>query len=180
MIAKKDKLVIRDLMAEDKVLLHKWMNDERVLEWYEGRDKPFSLEMIDESFYASWEDEMRRVIIEFDNKPIGYGQIYRVCNESYTEYEYEDKNEIVYGMDQFIGEPDYWCKGIGTDYIKLIFEHLINDKQADAIITDPRVVNERAIRAYEKAGFIKLHIVKNHELHEGEYWDAWVMEYRAK
>ena len=31
-------------------------------------------------------------------------------------------DEIVYGMDQFIGEPNYWSKGIGTRYIKLIFE----------------------------------------------------------
>lgn len=25
-------------------------------------------------------------------------------------------DEIVYGMDQFIGEPNYWSKGIGKIY----------------------------------------------------------------
>ena len=69
-------------------------------------------------------------------------------------------------------------KEIGTKYLKMILDYLSNEKNADAIITDPRIVNERAIRAYEKAGFVKLHIVDNHELHEGEHWDAWIMEYR--
>lgn len=180
MLLKKENLIIRELTGADKSLMHKWMNDERVLEWYEGRDKPFTLEMIQEEFYELWEDEIVRVIIEYNEIPIGYGQIYRVYNEVYKEYEYEDKNEIVFGMDQFIGEPEYWGKGLGTKYIQMIFEYLINIKQADAIITDPRVVNERAIRAYEKAGFKKLHIVKEHELHEGKKWDAWIMEYRIK
>ena len=178
MLLKEDSITIRELTLEDKNIMHKWMNDERVLEWYEGRDKPFTEEMILEEFYESWEDEIVRVIIAVDNKPIGYGQVYRVYNEVYKAYEYEDKNEVVFGMDQFIGEPDYWGKGIGTKYIKMIFNYLMNEKNADAIITDPRVVNERAIRSYEKAGFKKLHIVKEHELHEGKHWDAWVMEYR--
>ncbi len=27
-------------------------------------------------------------------------------------------------MDQFIGEVEYWSKGIGTKYIKMIFDFL--------------------------------------------------------
>ena len=29
-------------------------------------------------------------------------------DELYTDYHYPKTDEIVYGMDQFIGEPNYW------------------------------------------------------------------------
>ena len=56
-------------------------------------------------------------------------------------------------MDQFIGEPNYWSKGIGTRYIKLIFEFLKKERNANAVILDPHKNNPRAIRAYQKSGF---------------------------
>ena len=37
-------------------------------------------------------------------------------------------------MDQFIGEVDYWSKGIGTKYTKMIFEFLKKERNADAVI----------------------------------------------
>lgn len=55
----------------------------------------------------------------------------------YTDYHYPQTDEIVYGMDQFIGEPNYWSKGIGTRYIKLIFEFLKKERNANAVILDP-------------------------------------------
>ena len=38
---------------------------------------------------------------------------------------------------------------------------------AEAIAMDPKVNNERAIKCYEKSGFKKVKILKEHELHEG-------------
>ena len=49
---------------------------------------------------------------------------YIKCMMSYILIIIIKTDEIVYGMDQFIGEPNYWSKGIGTRYIKLIFEFL--------------------------------------------------------
>ncbi|MCL2438393.1 MAG: acetyltransferase [Coriobacteriia bacterium] len=172
-------MTVRSLLPSDRTLLRKWMNDGRVLEWYEGRDRHFTEEMISEEFYTDWEDEVIRTIIEIDDTPIGYGQVYRLYDDLYKAYEYENKGETVYGMDQFIGEPEYWGKGIGTEYLRLLFEYLMNAKSADAIITDPLTTNKRAIRAYEKAGFVKLYIVKEHEMHEGKLRDSWIMEYRG-
>ena len=69
-------------------------------------------------------DEILRVIIEYQDKPIGYGQIYKMYDELYDDYHYPKSKEIVYGMDQFIGEPKYWSCGIGTKYTKMIFDFL--------------------------------------------------------
>ncbi|WP_153055206.1 GNAT family N-acetyltransferase, partial [Streptococcus suis] len=99
---------------------------------YDGRDKKYTLESLKKHYTEPWEDEVFRVIIEYNNVPIGYGQIYKMYDELYTDYHYPKTDEIVYGMDQFIGEPNYWSKGIGTRYIKLIFEFLKKERNANA------------------------------------------------
>ena len=71
-------------------------------------------------------------------------------------------------MDQFIGEPNYWSKGIGTRYIKLIFEFLKKKEMLMQLFLDPHKNNPRAIRAYQKSGFRIIEDLPEHELHEGK------------
>ena len=175
---KKDDIRIRTLTEKDFPLLFKWLTDERVLEFYGGRDKKYTLEEIKKHFSEEWEEEVFRVIMEYQDKPIGYGQIYKMYDELYDNYHYSRSNEIVYGMDQFIGEPDYWSKGIGTKYTKMIFDFLKKERNADAVILDPHQNNTRAIRSYEKAGFRIIEDLPKHELHEGKKEDCYLMEYR--
>lgn len=174
----KDNVKVRTLTDADMPLLYKWLTDDRVLKFYGGRDKKYTLEDIKKHYTEPWEDEVIRVIIEYDGMTIGYGQIYKMYDELYEDYHYPKSNEIVYGMDQFIGEPDYWSKGIGTKYTKMIFEYLKKEKNADAVILDPHQDNKRAIRMYEKAGFRKIEDLPKHELYEGKKEDCYLMEYR--
>lgn len=58
---KKDDIRIRTLTETDYILIYKWLTDERVLEFYEGRDKKYTLEEIAEHFSEEWEDEVFRV-----------------------------------------------------------------------------------------------------------------------
>ena len=169
---------IRTLTDKDYPLLLKWLTDEKILEFYEGRDKKYTLEEIKKHFSEKWKDEVFRVVIEYQNKPIGYGQIYKMYDELYDDYHYPRSNEIVYGMDQFIGESDYWSKGIGTKYTKMIFDFLKKERNADAVILDPHQNNPRAIRMYQKAGFRIIEDLPEHELHEGKKEDCYLMEYR--
>lgn len=169
---------IRTLGEEDFPFLLKWLTDERVLEFYGGRDKKYTAESIREHYTKAWEDEVIRVIIEYQNKPVGYGQIYKMYDELYDEYHYPKTGEIVYGMDQFIGEPEYWSRGIGSQYIKLVFDYLKKERNADAVILDPHVNNTRAIKSYQKAGFRIIEDLPEHELHEGKKEDCYLMEYR--
>ncbi len=169
---------IRTLNENDFPLLLKWLSNERVLEFYEGRDKKYTLEEIKKHFSEKWEDEVFRVIIEYKGTPIGYGQIYKMYDELYDDYNYPRSNEIVYGMDQFIGEPDYWSKGIGTKYTKIVFDFLKKERNVDAVILDPHQNNSRAIRMYQKAGFRIIEDLPEHELHEGKKEDCYLMEYR--
>ncbi|WP_285889538.1 GNAT family N-acetyltransferase [Paenibacillus glycanilyticus] len=85
----------------------------------------------------------------------------------------------LYGMDQFIGEPGYWNKGIGSELMKETVRYLTMERGAVKIAMDPQAWNARALRVYEKNGFKKVKLLEKHEWHEGEYRDCWLMVYEA-
>ena len=174
---KNENIRIRTLTDDDFHLMLKWLTDERILEFYGGRDKKYTLESIKEHYTKKWKDEVIRVVIEYKNMPIGYGQIYKMYDELYKDYQYHKGNNTVYGMDQFIGDPEYWNKGIGTKYIKMVLDFLRKDRNADAVVLDPHKNNIRAIRCYEKVGFKIIKELPKHELHEGIKEDCYLMEY---
>ena len=176
-IIENENISLRLLTEQDKNLLLKWLTDERVLNYWEGKSSVFDLDRITEEFYSKEDVEIIRVIIECDKKSIGYVQMYRLNEELFNEYEYPLTNKIVYGVDQFIGEPKYWDKGIGTKFMKLVLQYLTKEKNAEIIILDPHADNPRAIRCYEKVGFKKLKFLPKHELHDEEMVDCWLMEY---
>ena len=164
---------------DDLVLMLKWLTDDRVLEFYGGRDKKYTLKTICEHYTEQWADELYRVIIEYDEIPIGYAQIYRVQDELFDEYNYHKTDEKIYAMDQFIGEPKYWNMGIGAEYCRVVCQYLRTEMDAYGVILDPRKNNPRAIRAYQKAGFQIIKELPEHELHEGKKEDCVLMEWRA-
>ncbi|WP_046175838.1 GNAT family N-acetyltransferase [Domibacillus indicus] len=178
MLFQKGKLKIRVLEESDGQKLVKWLSDPVVLQFYEGRDNAFDLEKVQKEFYNK-EEGVTRGIIEFDKKEIGYIQYYPLGKKEKEQYGYEEE-DIIYGTDQLIGEVDYWNKGIGKVLIKAVVEHLIKAKQAQKVVMDPQEWNIRAIRCYEKCGFEKVKLLPEHEWHEGQYRNCWLMEYNQK
>ncbi len=75
----------------------------------------------------------------------------------------------------FIGETNYWNRGIGTKILTILINYLFVVLAADQIVIDPHVDNTRAIRCYEKCGFVKIKLLPTHELHEEKYSDCWLM-----
>ncbi len=54
----------------------------------------------------------------------------------------------------FIGEKQYWNLGYGTETMRLLLRHGFNTLNLNRIALDVYVTNPRAVRAYEKAGFV--------------------------
>ena len=175
-IVKEDKISIRLLEDCDKKLLLKWLNDERVLDYWEGRNAIFDLDRIEEDFYSDEACEMERAIIEYEGKSIGYIQMYEVGKELYKEYEYVNTGKKVYAFDLFIGETDYWNKGIGSKLLQMVKEYLKVFWLAEILIVDPHTDNLRAVHVYKKLGFKIIKELKSHEMHEGKLVDCYLME----
>lgn len=162
----------------DYRLLARWLTDERVLAFYEGRDNPFPYARVVEQYgpCALGEDEVAPYLILEAGTPVGYLQYYSVADDSLAEYDLPaDLPDRLYGIDLFIGEPDRWGRGIGAAALRATVRHIFDVHRADAVIIDPHVDNVRAIRSYEKAGFRRVKLLPRHELHEGVLVDCWLM-----
>ena len=165
---------LRDV-HEDYALMARWQSDARVLEFYGGRDKPLDLKAVYEKYAprVKGDDPTVPCIIRLDGTPIGFMQ-YTEVSEG-RSYHVPDLAGL-FGIDLFIGEPGNWGRGLGTRALSLLVDFLFESKEAQKIVIDPQVVNLRAIRSYEKAGFSKVRVLPSHEFHEGEMRDAWLME----
>lgn len=176
MMSNNCSIVLRELIEEDKCILARWLSNPQVLQYYEGRDNPFSVTKVEAAFFDENPEETRCIILHED-QPIGYSQFYEIGEEERKIYGYSDSKEVIFGMDQFIGETEYWNRGIGTRVVNIIIERLVQEKQASRIVLDPQTWNERAIRCYENCGFQKVKLLPEREWHEGEFRDCWLMEY---
>jgi len=175
-IFEKQEIRLRTLQLNDAALLVKWLSDPVVLEFYEGRDRPHDLELVKEHFYDE-QAEVTRCIVQYKERDIGYLQFYLIDDEELEVYGYVGFEGQIFGMDQFIGEPDLWNQGMGSRLIKETVNYLIEAKQAEKIVMDPQAWNKRALRVYEKIGFVKKKYLEQHEQHEGELRDCWLIEY---
>jgi aminoglycoside 6'-N-acetyltransferase len=171
-----DHLGIRTLTEKDAPLLVKWLSDPQVLEYYEGRDKAHNLALVKQHYFED-RDEITQCIIMYENKAIGYIQFYPISEEERERYGYEAPEEAVFGMDQFIGETEFWNQGIGTHLITSMRDYIVS-QGVKIIVMDPQAWNHRALRCYEKCGFKKVKYLPENEWHEGERRDCWLIEYR--
>ncbi len=175
MIYQKEALHIRELIqAKDVRQIHKWLSSPEVLKFYEGRDKSFNLEDVKRKFFNR-DDEVNRCMVVYQGKEIGYIQYYPINTDTSNLSDYQGLKGV-YGLDQFIGETEYWNKGIGTLLVTTMVDYLFNKKKASRIVMDPMTTNVRAIKCYEKCGFQKVRVLSNHMLHERKYRDCWLME----
>ena len=84
----------------------------------------YTFEKIQEEFYTL-EKGARRCLVELEGNPVGYIQIYQLDAALCREYHYPYREgELAFGIDQFIGEPALWNKGIGRAFISLVIDHL--------------------------------------------------------
>ncbi|MFX3636723.1 MAG: GNAT family N-acetyltransferase [Candidatus Pristimantibacillus sp.] len=171
-------LCIRELEPDDCALLVKWLSDPTVLEYYEGRDNPHDSQLVKQHFYENREG-ITSGIVQYKSKDIGFIQFYLIDEDEIDEYEYRDYQGKIYGMDQFIGETEYWNQGIGSHLIRATVNYLIENRAADKIVMDPQAWNTRALRVYEKNGFQKKKYLERHEMHEGQLRDCWLIEYEV-
>jgi aminoglycoside 6'-N-acetyltransferase len=163
----------------DYSVMAKWLSTKELLDYYEGCSNSFNLEKVIKKFSprAKGEDIVVPCLIEHNQKAIGYIQYFRIEPDGYDVGDAINMKNygLAYGMDLFIGETDNWNKGIGTIVVMSLITYLFINENVDIIFIDPQTWNKRAIRCYEKSGFIPMVVIKNREMHDGEYKDSLIM-----
>jgi RimJ/RimL family protein N-acetyltransferase len=75
----------------------------------------------------------------------------------------------------FIGEKTYWNQGIGTEVMVMLVEHGFATLNMNRIFLRVFADNLRAIRSYEKTGFVHEGRMRQAEYHGGQYVDVLFM-----
>ena len=140
----------RPMTAADLPLVKRWLAMPHVTPWWGDANEQFELVSGDLSHPA-----MDQFIVASEGRPFAYLQCYDLTawNSGFGAQPLGTR-----GIDQFIGEPDMVGKGHGSAFIRAYIEGLLANG-TPRVVTDPDPGNARAIRAYQKAGFAKAHLV---------------------
>jgi aminoglycoside 6'-N-acetyltransferase len=96
--------------------------------------------------------------------------------------EYHEEEDPMYrhaGIDIFLSEA-FQGRGLGTDAVRTLARYLIRERGHHRLTIDPAVENKAAIRAYEKAGFRPVGVMRQYErLPGGDWHDGLLMDLLA-
>ena len=149
-------LTLRLMTEQDLPLLHDWLNRPHVVEWWGGEAQPPSLAEVLEHYAPRVlsQDAVTPYIALWAGEPMGYAQSYVALGSGEGWWENET-DPGVRGIDQLLAHPDQLNQGLGTQLVRALVERLFADLAVTKLQTDPAPNNRRAIRCYEKAGFVQ-------------------------
>ncbi|MCZ7416995.1 MULTISPECIES: GNAT family N-acetyltransferase [unclassified Streptomyces] len=115
------------------------------------------------------DDEITALAVEYEERVVGLVQWY-----AETEPDYRHA-----GIDIFL-EPGVHGRGLGTDAVRTVAAHLIDDHGFHRIVIDPAAHNAVAIRCYQKVGFRPVGIMRQYERGlDGTWHDGLLMDLLA-
>ena len=153
-------VTLRLMTERDLPMLHEWLNRPHIVEWWGGEEDRPTLGKVLADYQPSVlaEAAVTPYIAMLGDEPIGYAQSYVALGSGDGWWE-DETDPGVRGIDQSLANPMQLNKGLGTRLVSALVEMLFADPSVTQIQTDPAPDNHRAIRCYEKAGFVKQRII---------------------
>jgi aminoglycoside 6'-N-acetyltransferase len=125
--------VLRSADEADADLLAAWHDDPEVARYWD--EERFTR---DEMLARLRRADVEAFIVEADGEPVGYLQVWQ--------------EEAAGGIDMFL-VPSARGRGLGPDAARAVARHLRDERGWARVTVDPYLWNERAIRAWRRAGF---------------------------
>jgi RimJ/RimL family protein N-acetyltransferase len=153
-------LTLRPLTAGDEAELRRIHATPEVARWWGPPEEGFPWD----------EPESTRMTIIVDGSVAGLVEFWE---ELEPKYRYAS-------IDLFL-DPSWHGRGLGTEAVRRVVRHLIDDRGHHRITIDPAATNAAAIRVYEKVGFRRVGVMRRYEHDvEGDGWhDGLLMELLA-
>ena len=151
-------MILRPLEPGDVAELRRIRRTPEVTRWWDA---------LEEGFPLTDEPEATRLTIEIDGAIAGMVQ-------------FNEENEPKYrhaSIDLFV-DPSLHGRGVGTEAIRRVVRILIEERGHHRITIDPATENVAALRAYERAGFKPVGVMRQSERDaDGKGWhDSLLME----
>lgn len=164
-----DRVRLRHVEKEDLPQFVEWLNDPEVSQ---GLSMVTPLSMAEE---GNWFDKMLKSPNEerplcIEAKQDDGWQL--IGNSGFFSIDWRNRAAEL-GI--FIGDKNYWDQGYGTEVVKLLLRHGFSTLNLYRIFLRVFEDNPRALRAYEKAGFIHEGRQRQAEYHDGQFHDVLFM-----
>jgi len=149
------RVVLRPLEKEHLPRCVKWFNDPDVTHFL-GRAEPLTMAE-EERWFAEYRLKVDEEIyaIEVDGNHIGNIGLHGI-----------DRGNRKASLGIVIGEKEQWSKGLGTDAMNTVLRYAFGSLRLHKVNLDVIDYNERAIRVYERCGFVR-EGVRREELWKG-------------
>jgi AacA4 family aminoglycoside N(6')-acetyltransferase len=146
---------LRLMTEQDLPILYEWLNRPHIYEWWGGEESRPTFKEVLEQYNPNVlkQESVTPYIAIFENEPIGYAQSYVALGSGGGWWE-DESDSGVRGIDQSLANATQLNRGLGTQLVCALVEHLFADPSVTKIQTDPAPENHRAISCYKKAGFI--------------------------
>jgi RimJ/RimL family protein N-acetyltransferase len=156
-------VVLRRHRAENIHAFVRWYSDPEVARLTRYQPSPLSTDEIQRFFYS------RILGTDFLAMAIhvrGSDRLVGTCAFSQLD---GDNGSALYHIT--IGEADAWGKGYGTEATELMLAHAFTQLPLHRVALTVFEFNTRAIRAYEKCGFVVEGRAREAISRDGRYWD---------
>jgi RimJ/RimL family protein N-acetyltransferase len=159
------KLLSVDDVTEDYL---RWMQDPEILQYLESRWRPFTLEDL-KTYVRTVNDGLNNfmfgIYLKTDDRYIGNIKVGGVN----LMHRYADVGLI-------IGDKSAWGKGYGTDAINLITTYAFEELNLNKVVAGIYDGNIGSIKAFRKAGYREVGILKRHRFCQGKFVDELLFE----
>jgi RimJ/RimL family protein N-acetyltransferase len=160
------KVILRKIQLGDARRFVKWFNDPEVNKFMFIRELTLAKEKkyILDRIAGKVKDTLHFCIETVEGMHIG-----SVALESIQT---RNKN-ATFGI--IIGDKNYWGKGYGEEASRLIIDHGFKKLKLHRIELDVYSYNKRAIKLYQKLGFKKEAVKREHNFYNGKFYDTIIM-----
>jgi RimJ/RimL family protein N-acetyltransferase len=140
----------RLLEPVDLAMVQGWLQRPHVAEWWAPTP---SLAELRDDYFPDAPTTTRAYIAMLRSEPLGFIQVYTPMGSGDGWWQ-DERDPGARGIDQFLANADQLGQGYGSAMVRTFVDWLFEDPAITKVQTDPSPDNERAIRAYRKAGFV--------------------------
>lgn len=157
-----ERIYLRPLELTDEPLLRRWVNDPdnwKTLGRYLPVNEPQEREFI-EGLYKPGECIALGIVVRQDDRLIGITGLHRVNAANRAA-----------SLGLLIGDPAFQSRGFGTEATRLMVRYGFAELNLNRIALTVYASNQRAIRAYRRAGFVEEGRLRQAFYRNGRYHD---------
>jgi aminoglycoside 6'-N-acetyltransferase len=159
------EVTFRRLVDDDLPVLHHWLNDPGVVQWWEGSD--VSWEAVVSDYGSAMTDPVEHWIASAGGRDVGWIQCYAAVDipEETDDWWSFGVDRDAAGIDYLLGEPGSRGRGLGSAMIRAFVSAVVFGRHPEwrQACAAPFAANVASWRALEKAGFRCLGVIEDDE-----------------